>query len=137
MSEAGSGSEASDAPGVTGMRLTSVHEGGAADGMGAATSWRQMTAVMAPLMGSLSVVRGSVVQWSWTSSPTRVAAVKPAAMTAGRLSVGGSGGPGLAHPARRMMARVPPTAVWRKRPTSGAEALFLAGPMWHGWKPCP
>ena len=86
---------------------------------------------MAPLMGSLSVVRGSVVQWSWTSSPTR-AAVRPDEMTAGRLRVGGKGGPGLAHPAREIKARIAATAVWCKRPTSGAEALFLVGLLWHG-----
>jgi hypothetical protein len=106
VSDPGNGSGASEAPGVTGKRPTTVQVAGAVFSLvriGAVTGSRQITAVIAPLMRSLSVVRSGVVQCSLTSSPTRVA-VSPEETSAGRLRVGGSGGPGLAHPARRVRA---------------------------------
>jgi hypothetical protein len=87
-----------------------------------------MTAVMGPAMSSLSVVSVGVVQCSVTASPTRVAVSAVEATTWGSLSDGGSGGPGLAHPARpaKMASRASSIPVRAGRPCSRAAA----GRMW-------
>jgi hypothetical protein len=62
-----------------------------------------------PVIRSLSVVRDGVVQRSVTASPTLVA-VSPVTIS-GSFSEGGSGGPGLAHPAKRTAMTAAPAAV--------------------------
>ena len=103
VSVAGSLSTASEAPAVTPTRVTAL-QGFVPMAFALVPVSRQISAVTSPLTGSLSVLWVGVVQCSRTSSPTRVAVSVVPDTICGRFSVGGSGGPGLAHPASAITA---------------------------------
>ena len=77
-----------------GLDLPTRVSGGAVEPTGS----RQISAVTGPWISSRSVVRGGVVQRSTTFPATRVAV--RSVTTAGSLSDGGSGDPGLAQPTK-------------------------------------
>jgi hypothetical protein len=129
VSPAGSWSLASEAPGFTSTFFTGTQGVVSRSGFlavgGVLIASRHTSAVIGSLIGILSVVSEGVVHRRVTPSPARTAV--RSATTCGNFNVGGSGGPGLAHPpSRAPAANARPTANLLRPPNPRATALFLS-----------